>query len=219
MTAAELSALLVAVGRQDAPAFEDLYRCCQRRVYGLARRVIRDEQISAETTQDVFLTLWQEGAARFDPAKGTAMAWIMTIAHRRAVDRVRSEQSRLLRDVAYGLSTHQPDSDVVADTVMQRAEAAEVIRCLSVLSPAQDQAIRLAYYTGMTYAGVAGHLGIPVSTAKTRIRDGLRKLGACLSDPPRVGHGACPCLPQVRNRRSRDEPPANRHDGCCYQKQ
>lgn len=174
----------MAVGRRDTPAFETLYRCCRRRVYGLVRRVVRDEQISMETTQDVFLALWQDSASRFDPVKGSAMAWIMTIAHRRAVDRVRSEQSRHLRDAAHGFRTHQPDSDVVADIVMERAEAAEVIECLSVLSPVQDQAIRLAYYTGLTYADVAGHLGIPVSTAKTRIRDGLRKLAACLNKTP-----------------------------------
>ncbi len=184
--AADLNALLVAVGKQDEEAFEQLYHLCSRKVHGLVRRVVRDEEMSAEVTQEVFLALWQRDGARFDPNRASAMSWILTISHRRAVDKVRSEQSRTIRDFTYGVQNYAPDSDVVINAVMNRLDALRVIYCLEGLSTLQDQAIRLAYYDGLTYQAVAHHLVIPVSTAKTRIRDGLRKLATCLAEdnPP-----------------------------------
>ncbi|RJT74885.1 sigma-70 family RNA polymerase sigma factor [Arthrobacter cheniae] len=177
-----LAVLLLAVGQRDEVAFEELYRSCNQRVHGLVRRVLLNEEMSAETTQEVFLALWQGGPSRFDPGKGSALTWILTIAHRKAVDKVRSEQSRLVRDICYGIKNQQPAYDTVAETVLNRLDAAKITRCLNVLSPLQDQAIRLAFYTGLTYTEIAQHIGIPVPTVKSRIRDGMRKIATCLRE-------------------------------------
>jgi RNA polymerase sigma-70 factor (ECF subfamily) len=179
----DVGALLLRVGCRDAQAFDELYGCTSRRVYGLVRKVLVDPEMSAETTQDVFLALWLDSAARFDPAVGSGMSWIMTLAHRRAVDKVRVEESHRARDLRWGIKNHDVDYDQVAETVIQRAEKDAVRACLSVLSGVQREAIDLAYYAGMTYVQVADHLGIPVPTAKTRIRDGIARLRSCLQDP------------------------------------
>ncbi|RJT74895.1 sigma-70 family RNA polymerase sigma factor [Arthrobacter cheniae] len=176
----EMCALLIAVGGRDERAFEELYRHTRCRVYGLVRRVLIDAEISAEVTQEVFLALWQTNAASYDPAKGSPMAWLMTLTHRKAVDRVRSEQSRRVRDLNWGIGHQDTDYDQVFETVIDHEEAASVRTCLGILTPIQREAIDLAYYTGFTYVDVANRLGIPVPTAKTRIRDGITKLGACL---------------------------------------
>ncbi|MFJ6001299.1 ECF RNA polymerase sigma factor SigK [Arthrobacter sp. NPDC092385] len=181
--ACDVGALLLRVADREVQAFDELYACTSRRVYGLVRKVLVDAEMSAETTQDVFLALWLGGAARFDPAVGSGMSWIMTLAHRRAVDKVRVEESHRARDLRWGIKNHDVDYDQVADTVVQRAEMDAVRASLSVLSGVQREAIDLAYYAGMTYVQVADHLGVPVPTAKTRIRDGIARLRACLQDP------------------------------------
>lgn len=178
--AGDIEALLVRVGQGDPRAFEDLYRQTAARVYGLARKVLVDAEMSAETTQDVFLALWQGAAVRFDPGLGTGMSWILTVTHRRAVDKVRSEESHRVRDLTWGIKNQEIDYDQVADTVIQQFEVAAVRACLNNLSPTQREAIRLAYYAGLTYAEVADRLGIPVPTAKTRIRDGIKRLRTSL---------------------------------------
>ncbi|WP_258069878.1 ECF RNA polymerase sigma factor SigK [Arthrobacter sp. SX1312] len=175
-----MESLLLRVGQGDAQAFEDLYRQTSARVYGLARKVLVDAEMSAETTQDVFLALWQGTAARFDPGLGTGMSWILTVAHRRAVDKVRSEESHRTRDLKWGIKNQDVDYDQVADAAVRQSEAAAVRACLASLSAAQREAINLAYYAGLTYVEVADHLGIPVPTAKTRIRDGIGRLRTCL---------------------------------------
>ncbi|MHA7240341.1 sigma-70 family RNA polymerase sigma factor [Arthrobacter sp. TMS1-12-1] len=178
----DIESLLLRVGQGDAQALEDLYRQTSPRVYGLARKVLLDAEMSSETTQDVFLALWQGAAARFDPGLGSAMSWIMTVTHRRAVDKVRSEESHRTRDLKWGITNQDIAYDQVADTVLQQAEAETLRAGLRTLSAAQREAIHLAYYAGLTYLEVAEHLGIPGSTAKTRIRDGIKRLRTSLQD-------------------------------------
>ncbi|WP_049822049.1 ECF RNA polymerase sigma factor SigK [Arthrobacter sp. H41] len=175
-SAVHLADLLCSVAEQDEQAFDELYRQCSRRVYGLVRKVVVDDGMSADTTQDVFLTLWQGGTARYDPHKGSALSWILTIAHRKAVDKVRSEQSHRARDLRWSIKNQDLDYDHVSETVITREENAAVTESLKVLSVLQREAIHLAFYAGMTYSDVAEHLGIPLSTAKTRIRDGIQRL-------------------------------------------
>lgn len=178
----EVGALLLRVAEGDRAAFDELYGRTSHRVFGLVRKVLVDAEMSAETTQDVFLALWLGGAARFDPAQGSGISWVMTLAHRRAVDKVRAEESHRVRDLRWGIKNRDADYDQVADAVVQRSETDAVRSCLSSLSVLQRQAIDLAYYAGMTYVQVADHLGIPASTAKTRIRDGIKRLSSCLQD-------------------------------------
>jgi RNA polymerase sigma-70 factor (ECF subfamily) len=178
----DVGTLLLRLADGDARAFTELYERTSHRVYGLVRRILVDADMSAETTQDVFLALWVGGAARFDPDKGSGMSWVMTLAHHRAVDKVRAEESHRARDVRWGLRNRGTDHDQVADAVVSNCEVDVLRSGLGTLSAVQREAIHLAYYGGMTYVEVADHLGVPVPTAKTRIRDGIKRLSSHLRD-------------------------------------
>ena len=174
-----LTDLLLRIARQDRAAFSLFYEQTSRRVYGLARRVLIDPDLSEDATQEVYLQVWNS-ADRFNPAMGSPMAWLMTLAHRRAVDKVRSEQSATDREARYGAATQTIDHDDVVDTVTQRLEAEGVVRCLDTLTETQQESVRMAYYGGLTYREVAEKLGVAVPTIKSRIRDGLIRLKTCL---------------------------------------
>jgi RNA polymerase sigma-70 factor, ECF subfamily len=174
---AGLERLLALVARGDQEAFEAVYDRLSGPAYGLVRKVLRDPAQSEEVTQEVMLEVWRT-AARFDPARGTAASWALTIAHRRAVDRVRSETAaadREQRSAAFPASV-----DDVAETVEASMDAEQVRRCLEGLTELQREAITLAYYGGYTYQQVASKLKVALGTVKTRIRDGLMRLGNCL---------------------------------------
>jgi len=164
---------LVALG--DEAAFEELYDAVAPRVYGLVRRVVRDPAQSQEVTQEVFVDVWAQ-ASRFDADRGKAMSWILVIAHRRAVDRVRASQASADRDLRQGIKEFQESYDDVADTVETQMEAERVRKALETLTDPQREAISLAYYGGFTHQEVAELLKIPVGTVKTRIRDGMIRL-------------------------------------------
>lgn len=163
----------IAVG--DENAFEALYDMFAPRVFGLVRRILQDSAQSEEVTQEVFVEAWQL-AARFDSSRGTAVTWLLTLAHRRAVDRVRASQASKNRDLREGIKDFQESYDDVEDLVVIHDETNRVLSALERLSETQRDAIRLAYFGGYTHHEVAELLKIPVGTAKTRIRDGMNKL-------------------------------------------
>jgi RNA polymerase sigma-70 factor (ECF subfamily) len=171
--------LLRAVGRGDEQAFARLYDLVAPRVYGLIRRVLRDAAQAEEVAQEVLVEVWRT-AARFDPGGGTATAWVFTIAHRRAVDRVRAEQASAERTVRAGAAALDTPYDAVADEVSGRLERQQVRRCLDDLTDLQRQAVTMAYYQGHSYPQVAELLKTPLGTVKTRMRDGLIRLRDCL---------------------------------------
>jgi RNA polymerase sigma-70 factor, ECF subfamily len=171
--------LLRAVARGDEPAFGRLYDLVAPRVYGLIRRVLRDPAQAEEVAQEVLVEVWRT-AARFDPARGSATAWVFTIAHRRAVDRVRSEQASAERVLKVGAASVDTPYDSVADEVSGRLERQQVRNCLEALTELQRQAVTLAYYQGHSYPQVAELLNAPLPTIKTRMRDGLIRLRDCL---------------------------------------
>nr|WP_296770105.1 sigma-70 family RNA polymerase sigma factor [Rhodococcus sp. (in: high G+C Gram-positive bacteria)] len=181
--AERLRRLMAAVAVGDQRAFAELYDATSARVYGMVLRVLRDPGYSEETTQEVFLQIWRS-APNYDPNQGSPLAWIMTLAHRRAVDRVRSEQSGTDREAAYGAISHSPEHDEVLEAVTQRLESDAVIACLDTLTDTQRESVRMAYYSGWTYREVAERLGVAVPTIKSRIRDGLIKLKTCLGVTP-----------------------------------
>ncbi|RBO88831.1 RNA polymerase ECF family sigma subunit [Nocardia puris] len=171
----ELAALLHRCGESDQEAFAELYDRTSARVFGLVLRVLHDPGYAEETTQEVYLQIWRT-AASFDPAKGSAVTWLMTLAHRRAVDRVRAEQAHTVREVAYGVRVLGNEFDEVTEEVERRLEQQAVLAGLTGLTETQREAISLAYYGGRTYAEVATHLGVGLPTVKSRIRDGLTRL-------------------------------------------
>jgi RNA polymerase sigma-70 factor (ECF subfamily) len=172
---AALGRLLTESAGGDEQSFARLYDLVSSRVYGLVRRVVRDPAQSEEVSQEVFLDIWRH-AARFDPAKGSPLAWILTIAHRKAVDRVRSAESARGRDEVYGVTNLDVAHDSTAEAAVQKLDAEHVHQALDTLTEAQRRALELAYIAGYTHTEVASMLGIPLGTAKTRIRDGLIKL-------------------------------------------
>ncbi|WP_402468483.1 ECF RNA polymerase sigma factor SigK [Isoptericola aurantiacus] len=171
---------LVACVDGDAAAFGPVYDALAPVAYGTSLGVLRDPDHAAEVTQEVMVEVWQT-AARFDPARASARTWVATLARRRAVDRVRSEQSRRDRDQRDLDATRAAsEHDVVAEDVERRLEGAAVRRCLDSLTTTQREAVVDAYYGGRTYREVADKLGAALPTVKTRIRDGLIRLRDCL---------------------------------------
>ncbi|MYX94934.1 sigma-70 family RNA polymerase sigma factor [Streptomyces sp. SID486] len=171
--------LLVLVADGDQRAFEELYAVVSGPLYGLVRRVVRDPAQSEEVAQEVLLELWRS-AARFDPRRGSALSWILTLAHRRAVDRVRSARAAGEREQREALRAGEPAFDQVAEEVEAGLEREWVRRCLTRLTTLQRQSVTLAYYDGYTYREVAERLSLPLGTVKTRMRDGLTRLRQCL---------------------------------------
>jgi RNA polymerase sigma-70 factor (ECF subfamily) len=172
--------LLRDVARGDDAAFARLYDLLSPRVFGLARRVLRDPAQAEEMAQEVLVEVWRT-AARFDPARGSGITWVLTIAHRRTVDRVRSEQAGADRLQKVGAASAQTPYDEVVDQVSSRLERQQVRRCLDGLTGLQREAITLAYFGGHTYREVASLLDTALPTVKTRMRDGLIRLRDCLS--------------------------------------
>lgn len=174
-------ALLRHAGAGDRTAYAKLYDAVAPMVFGIALRVVRDRSRAEEVAQEAMIDVWQR-APRFDPARGSAKGWIATIAHRRAVDAVRSEQAARDRAERVAVREPRPQHDVVAAEVEALAERSEVAAALADLSDLQREAIVLAYYGGNTYQQVAEDLGTPLGTVKTRMRDGLRRLAEILGD-------------------------------------
>jgi len=169
-----VDAALTAAAAGDQDAFAVFYDATAGAVHGVVLRVLRDPAQSEEVTQEVFLEAWRL-AARFDAGRGSAKAWVVTMAHRRAVDRVRSAQASSDRDERAGVREVSP-YDSVSEEVEVVMEREQVARALETLTPLQRQAIDLAYYGGRTHKEISEDLQVPLGTVKTRLRDGLIRL-------------------------------------------
>jgi len=174
-------ALLVRVGRGDEHAFVELFERVSSQVLGVSLRVLRDRALAEEVSQEVMVEVWKK-ADRFDPDRGSASGWITTLTHRRAVDRVRSEQAGRDRDDRVSRRDEPRAFDAVADEVEVRLDHWQVRQAMSSLTDRQREAIELAYFGGHTYREVARVLGIPEGTAKSRLRDGLLRLRESLQE-------------------------------------
>ncbi|WP_241985155.1 sigma-70 family RNA polymerase sigma factor [Cryobacterium sp. TMS1-20-1] len=167
--------LLARVALGDQSAFGELYDQIAPRVLGLVKRLLIDHAQSEEVTQEIFLEIWQS-ATRYEPTRGGASTWILTMAHRRAVDRIRSSQAGRDRDTKIGIRDLAVAYDHVAETVEVRIEHERVEKAMTRLTQLQRQAVSLAYYGGFSHSEVADMLHIPLGTVKTRLRDGLIRL-------------------------------------------
>ncbi len=171
----DLADLLRRSARGDEASFSVLYDATAARVYGLVLRVVRDPAQAEEVTQECFLDVWRT-ASRFDPDRGSAISWLLTIAHRKGVDRVRSAEAANRRDTTYHRSSGVVPHDETAEAATSSLEAKRVRTAMTTLTAVQREALELAYFGGYTHTEVATMLDLPVGTAKTRIRDGLIRL-------------------------------------------
>lgn len=181
MDRSEADDLLVRVAAGDEQAFAALFDLVSAQVLGVALRVLRDRALAEEVSQEVLTEVWRK-ADRFDPDRGSAAGWIATLAHRRSVDRVRSEQAGRDRDDRVSRRDEPRAFDAVADAVEVRLDHWQVRQALTALTDRQREAIELAYFAGHTYRDVARVLDIPEGTAKSRLRDGLLRLRESLED-------------------------------------
>ncbi|MEU1117773.1 MULTISPECIES: sigma-70 family RNA polymerase sigma factor [unclassified Streptomyces] len=175
----DLQELVARVAQGDQKAFSGVYDVVAGPVLGVVRAVLRDHAQSEEVAQDVLLEVWRT-APRYRPDVGSARNWILTLAHRRAVDRVRSVEASAARDHKAAMLARARDFDEVSEQVETRIEHEQVRRCLRTLTEVQRQSVTLAYYRGLTYRQVAELLSLPLGTVKTRLRDGLIRLRDCL---------------------------------------
>ena len=167
--------LMTRTARGDDQAFAGIYDALAGAVYGMVLRVLRDPAQSEEVTQEVLVEVWRQ-ASRFSRERGSVRAWVLTVAHRRAVDRVRSTQASNDRDEKVGRASRGREFDEVVEAVEHRLEAEQVRRALGVLTDLQREAVNLAYYGGYTHREVSELLDVPLGTIKTRLRDGLIRL-------------------------------------------
>lgn len=175
--------LLRQVARGDEDAFARLYDLVAARVYGMARRVVRDPAQAEEVVQEVLLEVWR-AAASYQPDRGSGIGWILALAHRRAVDRVRHAQAATDREYRAATANASGGAyDQVAEEATDRLERRQVRHCLGALTDLQREVITLAYYQARTYREVASLLQVPLPTIKTRMRDGLIRLRDCLAGP------------------------------------
>ena len=206
--------LLRACGKGDEAAFAQLYDATRSRVVGLAVRVVRDPAQAEEVAQEAFLEIWRN-SGRFDPARAARSGWLLTIVHRKAVDRVRSAEASSRRDTTYHQQNQPVEHDSTAEAAQASLEARRVRQALVSLTPVQREALELAYFGGYTHTEVATMLELPVGTAKTRIRDGLIRLRDTMGVPrdqrhPRSVGGLC----RRRARRRRAGPVRAHLAGC-----
>jgi RNA polymerase sigma-70 factor (ECF subfamily) len=180
LDSAPVDVALRATAQGDTAAFASLYDECSPGVYGLIRRIVRDRSQSDEVLQEVMLEVWRL-APRFDPRLGSAWAWIMTIAHRRAVDRVRSEAAERAR--VDRVSARVPtEPATVHEEVVDELDRQRVRVALDQLTELQRSSLELAYFGGLTQTEIATLLDVPLGTVKTRIRDGLIRLRDALGE-------------------------------------
>ncbi|WP_018180541.1 ECF RNA polymerase sigma factor SigK [Jongsikchunia kroppenstedtii] len=175
----DLSHLLTQASNGDREAFARLYDRTSSRIYGLALRILRDRNHAEEVVQESYMQYWQR-AHEYDVSRGSVTTWMMTIAHRRAVDRVRTEELQRSRSAQYIAENGTVPAAPVTDAVLAQEESDTLRQCLGRLTDLQRNSIELSYFGGLSYPEVAEHTATPLPTIKSRIRDGLRRLRLCM---------------------------------------
>jgi RNA polymerase sigma-70 factor (ECF subfamily) len=179
--------LLRRIAEGDQAALATLYDRYGAPALGIAVKICNNRALAEDVVQEAFLSIWQR-AGRFDPDRGSAAAYLFAAVHNKAVDAVRHEESLRRRQEGVGDIPAETDAEMVVEAAWLGVRRQEVRRAVSRLSPIQREALELAYFEGLTYTEVADKLGIPLGTAKTRLRDGMIRLRALL--PHLVGEEA-----------------------------
>lgn len=172
--------LMCQVANGSAESFAMLYDRTASRIFGLCRRVLRNDSDAEEVTQEVFLEVWRR-AARFDPVKGSALNWILMVAHSRAIDRVRLAEAVRIRDDAHNRRSTEREIDSVMESILQTDDACRVRTALAGLSDIRREALTLAFLTDHTYREASDLLQVPVPTFKSRVRDALLAIRPALT--------------------------------------
>ncbi|WP_235861373.1 sigma-70 family RNA polymerase sigma factor [Tersicoccus phoenicis] len=172
---AHLETLMDRVASGDQDAFSALYDATSGHMFAVIERVLRNRALSEEVLQDAYVQIWQNAGA-YEAGRGRVITWCLTLAHRRAVDRVRSVRASRERELAQGAKEYQESYDDVEDTVTTRLESERVDRAMEDLNTGQVTVIKLAYYGGYTQQEIARITDLPLGTVKTRIRDGMKRL-------------------------------------------
>lgn len=176
---AHLESVMSRVAAGDQEAFSALYEATSGHLYAVIMKVLRNPALSEEVLQDAYVQIWQN-AGSYEAGRGRVITWCLTLAHRRAVDRVRSVRASQERDLAQGIKEYQESYDDVEDTVALRLESERVNRAMESLNAGQVKVIKLAYYGGYTQQEIARIMDLPLGTVKTRIRDGMSRLRTTL---------------------------------------
>lgn len=173
-------ALVARVTEGDGGALEALYRRYGRPCYGLARRILADDQFAQDVVQEVFLTVWRD-ASRFDASRGGFSTWLLSMTHHKAVDAVRREENlRKRRTTADALEGRESEAPKVEEEVWSLLRRSRVRDALQTLPPPQREALTLAYFGGYTQREIAGLTSTPLGTVKTRMLAGMKRLRASL---------------------------------------
>ncbi len=172
-------ALVLLAARSEESALAELYDRYGRTAYGLALRILRDPALAEDAVQEAFLAVWRT-AARFVPEKAKASTWILTLAHRRAVDIVRREQRRRAEPIEHA---PEPAVEGVDEDAFLRLQRERVQSTLRSLPDAQREALELAYYGGLSQSELAERLGQPLGTIKSRMFTGLSRMRELMEEP------------------------------------
>ena len=177
--------LVAAIARQDQRALAEVFRRHSPSVAGLARRVLDDEALAQDVVQDVFVRMWEE-PERFDPNRGSLRTLLLTQAHGRSVDIIRTREARKKREDRMAKEPAAPQPEVDAE-FLAIAQAEAVREAMISLGEDERRVLQLTYFEGHTYRSAAAILGLPEGTVKGRIRSALRKLHLILvsQDEPR----------------------------------
>lgn len=173
-----LGSLLTRTGSRDQRAFAELYQRTCGRLFGVCLRMLRDRGEAEEVLQEVFTTVWHR-AEGFDPARASAMTWLVVLTRNKAIDRLRQRRESLLDD-PIDLEAMVDEGAQPATDAEAREDYVRLLRCLEALEPKQRRSVREAFFSGATYKELAARCQVPLPTLKSWIRRGLIQLRACL---------------------------------------
>ncbi|QRP60215.1 sigma-70 family RNA polymerase sigma factor [Corynebacterium minutissimum] len=176
---ARLNHLLVQTAAADKHAFSTLYDALAPTVYSVCLSVLRNPALAEEVAQDVFVEVWTS-AAKFDPQRGNARSWVGRLAHGRAVDKLRSHVAAVQRDDRDAMLAQATFAETLEDKALGNVEAQQLRQAIDKIGEPHSTAVALAFFDGLTHAELAESTGVPLGTAKTRVRDGVKKLKAVL---------------------------------------